>query len=391
MREFGAFLANLRSGNGLSLEELAKLVNTSKSTLSRLENDDIPLPFKGAMRRLVITLAQLLCSSQQETERYLSIAGIEKSFLTQTEEIALGFIPQVISNLPGELINLQRYHHICEQCYQQLDKWEQHLRDYQEKKTKRQECLAHHVVRRKKQEYAKLVRDFQQQINILKHHGQNILDVLSQTSSSDKTLHETIARYLEQQRVSMLNALAPGSTNLRVRDIVGKDGLFITPSWKNLGHGSSSKDLIEHLIESLIEGQRILLLGEAGQGKTTILKQVFSILVDRFINDTSSSMLIPLYVPLRAMELASKNYLESLWSYLQEGFPLSFEEFTGLISNNQIVFLFDGFDEIQGELSQRSINERTTSKLFRLPSILTCRKNFYEFYLSMSVLHEYYS
>lgn len=47
MRQFGAFLANLRSSANLSLDELARLVGTSRSTISRIENNEVPLPFKG--------------------------------------------------------------------------------------------------------------------------------------------------------------------------------------------------------------------------------------------------------------------------------------------------------------------------------------------------------
>jgi transcriptional regulator with XRE-family HTH domain len=52
MKGYGAFLSNLRSSVSLSLEELARLLGISKSTLSRLENDDIAQPFKGTMRKL---------------------------------------------------------------------------------------------------------------------------------------------------------------------------------------------------------------------------------------------------------------------------------------------------------------------------------------------------
>jgi|GEM_PF-3448566 len=38
MKHFGAFLVNLRNDSGLSQEGLAPLVESSKSTLSRLEN-----------------------------------------------------------------------------------------------------------------------------------------------------------------------------------------------------------------------------------------------------------------------------------------------------------------------------------------------------------------
>jgi transcriptional regulator with XRE-family HTH domain len=54
MKDFGVFLSNLRSSAGFSLEELAKLVDSSKSTLSRLENNEVPQPFKGSIRKLII-------------------------------------------------------------------------------------------------------------------------------------------------------------------------------------------------------------------------------------------------------------------------------------------------------------------------------------------------
>jgi transcriptional regulator with XRE-family HTH domain len=106
MRNFGSFLSNLRSSAGLSLEELAKLVESSKSTLSRLENDDVPQPFKGSIRKLVIALAEILCTSKKETDRYLELASIDKSLLTETEEIQLGFTPRITSGSPEVVDNL---------------------------------------------------------------------------------------------------------------------------------------------------------------------------------------------------------------------------------------------------------------------------------------------
>jgi transcriptional regulator with XRE-family HTH domain len=46
MNGYGVFLSSLRANAGLSLEVLAKIVVSSKSTLSRLENGDIP-PYTG--------------------------------------------------------------------------------------------------------------------------------------------------------------------------------------------------------------------------------------------------------------------------------------------------------------------------------------------------------
>lgn len=120
MKQFGAFLANLRSNVGLSQEELAPLVESSKSALSRLENDEVPQPFKGPVRKTVIALAEILCTSKRETERYLELAGIDKSLLTETEEIQLGFLPRIPVGSPEEESNLEHLEHIYEERLQRL-------------------------------------------------------------------------------------------------------------------------------------------------------------------------------------------------------------------------------------------------------------------------------
>ncbi len=97
MYQFGEFLSNLRNSKGFTLEELAPLVGTSKSTLSRLENNEIPRPFKGSVRKLIFDLARTLCDSKKETERYLTLAGIDIALLTEHEEILL-FAPRIAAS-----------------------------------------------------------------------------------------------------------------------------------------------------------------------------------------------------------------------------------------------------------------------------------------------------
>ncbi len=121
MRDFGVFLANLRSSAGLSLEDLAHLADSSRSTLSRLENNDVPQPFRGSIRKLVIALAEILCTSKKETERYLELAGIDRSLLTETEEIQLGSTPHIVAGSPDEGTNLERLERIYEQLLKQLE------------------------------------------------------------------------------------------------------------------------------------------------------------------------------------------------------------------------------------------------------------------------------
>ncbi|HLQ29653.1 MAG TPA: helix-turn-helix transcriptional regulator [Ktedonobacteraceae bacterium] len=124
MKHFGAFLCNLRSNAGLSLGELAPLVETSKSALSRLENDEVAQPFKGAVRKQVLALAAILCNSKRETERYLELAGIERSELTEFEEFQLGFIPNIPIGSTDETANLEHFERLCDERLRELGTYE---------------------------------------------------------------------------------------------------------------------------------------------------------------------------------------------------------------------------------------------------------------------------
>lgn len=127
MKYFGAFLSNLRSSADLSLEELATMVDTSRSTISRIENNEVSQPFKGSMRRLLINLAEILCTSNTETERYLHLANIDRALLAEIEEVQLGLVPLVTKGSRKETYDLERGAQIYEQLLKNLQKREQEV------------------------------------------------------------------------------------------------------------------------------------------------------------------------------------------------------------------------------------------------------------------------
>jgi hypothetical protein len=88
---------------------------------------DIPRPFRGGTRSLVIQLAHILCSSTKETERYLPLAGIDRSLLTEIEEIQQGFTPHIFKGTQEEKQDLERLEKIYQQLLSKLEAWEQEL------------------------------------------------------------------------------------------------------------------------------------------------------------------------------------------------------------------------------------------------------------------------
>jgi transcriptional regulator with XRE-family HTH domain len=212
-----------------------------------------------------------------------------------------------------------------------------------------------------------------------------------QILSEEISLHERLADYLRQQQHRLFDALASGSTYLRVGDIIGGHGLFVPPPWEGTLGPDLEDDLTGHLVEQLCQRQHVLLLGEAGQGKTTVLKQVFARLADRFMQEMDASWPLPIYISLREVFSLTGNALDLLWEQVSDEFPLDYEAFLALARARRLVFLFDGFDEIRGDITQQFVNERAASKIFLYPSLLSCRKSFFDVYLARSPLQELYA
>jgi len=213
------------------------------------------------------------------------------------------------------------------------------------------------------------------------------------TLELEKEDHQALSTYLDKERKDIFHTIAPGSTTLLVGDIVGSDELFIQLPWANYQGKVRSDELVGYLIQVLSQDNQILVLGEPGQGKTTILKRAFTIMADHFIQ--GSSDVVPIYVTLRDVPYSEDESGETLllWKYLckkRNAFPLPYKHFISLLQDNRIIFLFDGFDEITVGLSQRSINRRISSEIFSQLSILSCRRNFYELYLSTSEIQQKY-
>jgi hypothetical protein len=238
------------------------------------------------------------------------------------------------------------------------------LKDYEDKlryetdprhkgKSRREIELLHELIKRNQQECDELRRQ----------KTQEELPTENDLTQQNEKERQALSSYLNRECTEITHIQAPGSTDLLVKDIVGSNELFIHLPWTIYQGTSKSEELVEYLIQVLPLSKRILLLGEPGQGKTIILKRVFTILANRFLQGSSdvmptilanrflqgSSDVMPIYIPLRdvtgPVEGRSENIL-SLWKYLCEKpnrFPLSHKHFISLLRKDSIIFLFDGF------------------------------------------------
>jgi transcriptional regulator with XRE-family HTH domain len=171
-KNFGEFLSNQRNSAGLSLEQLAGLVDSSKSTLSRLENNDIPKPFKGNIRRIILKVAEILCRSNKETRRFLDLASIEQSLLTEIEEVQLGFISPITSGSPDELPTLERLKYNHKEILKQLSDREAALGV----------SNSHPSLKLKLQEHTNAIQEIERRIDVLYNRSDALDELMIQST-----------------------------------------------------------------------------------------------------------------------------------------------------------------------------------------------------------------
>jgi hypothetical protein len=111
------------------------------------------------MRKLVLSLAQVLCTSRRETERYLELAGIDRSLLTDLEEAQLGFVPYIAPGSPDEQAHFERLALIYRELLEQLEAKEAEMGISSSPPT----------LKLKIQEYTNILQEIQRKLDILQN------------------------------------------------------------------------------------------------------------------------------------------------------------------------------------------------------------------------------
>ena len=168
---------------------------------------------------------------------------------------------------------------------------------------------------------------------------------------------------------------------LSIRDVLNK-GYFIDPPYTVKSGDPSDNAPLSQMCDLSNESKTILLLGEPGIGKSTILIKSYLNHAKKCIDTIDKLVPLPFYISLRGIgpevQFDPHNLLEDHFKQLlnRELFPL-FD-----LNQMQFVFYIDGFDEIKEHLSESDINKIVRSPIFSKSFIVNSRDAFYHEKLS---------
>lgn len=137
-------------------------------------------------------------------------------------------------------------------------------------------------------------------------------------------------------------------------------------------------DPVAHLINSLTEGERVLIIGEPGMGKSVVMSMAFAQLADAYF--AAGDCPLPIHIKLATLDAGADDAEPGghvVWPPLLR--PLSSAARTAMLDRGQVMFLLDGLDELptfKGGPSNGSIWKRLSATL-EYPAAVSCRESYH--------------
>lgn len=200
-----------------------------------------------------------------------------------------------------------------------------------------------------------------------------IQDLLLKIQGKLKGLSRFYAQKIVNAQIKELSARHTStSLSMNLGDIF-REGYYIEPVYK-IESGELCLDgeaLDSRIVRTLTKPSSILVFGEAGFGKTTILAKSFLLHAEKFISGKTYH--IPFYLWLKKK---NSTYHFDFTKYISECFEENLHKssypFLDITSISPYFYL-DGFDEIAEKLSSEEVNKIGSSDIFQYPILLTCR------------------
>ena len=196
-----------------------------------------------------------------------------------------------------------------------------------------------------------------------------------------------LERLSESQNKTLLSRHTSTAFGMTLGDVFDSDYYVDPPYIVESGKFTCDKETLSEMIESATpSGESVLIHGEAGYGKTTILARCFTSCVKKQILEPQYE--IPLLLTLKDK---GNDYHFEVEKYIEEEFAkaldpkLRHKSYPYLdLSQIHIRFYCDGFDELAEKLTPEDLSRIKDSEIFSYPLLLTCRQQFAYRYLNDS-------
>ena len=224
------------------------------------------------------------------------------------------------------------------------------------------------------------------------HHASNWMDTFNSISDLIEKVvgklkgysRKIIERLVFSQRQAVLNKHTSTAFGMTLGDIFNSEYYIEPPFSVESGIlDSPTATLNDNIYKAISSDKSILLYGEAGYGKTTILAKCFLEHVGLYLKDSAYD--IPIFLSLRNkgcdyhfdIEQFINEELATTSDTLLNHSPYPYFD----ISNIRTRFYCDGFDEMAEKLSMDDLERINQSSIFSRPLLLTCRQQFASRYL----------
>ncbi|MBQ8763251.1 MAG: DUF4062 domain-containing protein [Clostridia bacterium] len=193
-----------------------------------------------------------------------------------------------------------------------------------------------------------------------------------------------IERIVKSQCNTLLNKHTSTAFGMSLGDVFKSNYYIEPPHELESGNLGSEKSLLsEDIHNAICSDQSVLVYGEAGYGKTTVLAKCFIEHVEKYLSNPTYD--IPILLTLRnkgndyhfELEQVINEELAATMDTKLKHLPYPYLD----LSQIRTRFYCDGFDEMAEKLSIEDLDRIRKSDVFTRPLLLTCRYQFANRYL----------